>query len=288
MGRMDYDDMDSRNNRRGHKATRLTVLVSLFFILTIAIIIIVYVILHPGNEIKISEKVDEIKIERKEEVKETPVVLVEDEAPALVDEKVEAVEEDAPLVEEIPLEVTTEEEITPPEEEPLSPTIEEATTSIEEPVLQNEEELVEIKEEETPFEEVDVELIAQDIPLEEEKVEEMIPEMETVINPLSSIDLSSIVHSSQSRIENNELYISGKSGSAVYALYDGVVVKSGKEEGSKYIIIKTSDGDAVKYSGFERVIVHNKDRIREGDIIGSIGKLSSDTVVLEYIEDYAE
>lgn len=287
MGRMDYDDMDSRNNRRGHKATRLTVLVSLFVILTIAIIIIVYVILHPGNEIKISEKVDEIKIERKEEVKETPVILVEEEVPALVDDKAEAVEEVIPLIEEIPLEEVTEEDVTPPpEEEPLSPTIEENPISIEEPVPQIEEEIVEIKEEETPVEEVDVEITVEEIPIEEVKVD--VEEEETVVNPLSLINSSSIVHSSQSRFENNELYISGKSGSAVYALYDGVVAKSGKEEGSKYIIIKTSEGDAVKYSGFERVIVHNKDRIRKGDIIGSIGKLSFDTVVLEYIEDYAE
>ncbi len=285
MGRMDYDDMDSRNNRRGHKATRLTVLVSLFVILTIAIIIIVYVILHPGNEIKISEKVDEIKIERKEEVKETPVILVEEEVPALVDDKAEAVEEVIPLIEEIPLEEVTEEDVTPPpEEEPLSPTIEENPISIEEPVPQIEEEIVEIKEEETPVKEVDVEITVEEIPIEEVKVD--VEEEETVVNPLSLINSSSIVHSSQSRFENNELYISGKSGSAVYALYDGFVVKSGKEEGSKYIIIKTSEGDAVKYSGFERVIVHNKDRIRKGDIIGSIGKLSSDTVVLEYIYDY--
>ncbi len=286
MGRMDYDDMDSRNNRRGHKATRLTVLVSLFVILTIAIIIIVYVILHPGNEIKISEKVDEIKIEKKEEVKETPVVLVEKEVPALVDDKVEAVEEVVPLIEEIPPEETTEEEITPPEEEPLSPTIEENPISIEEPVPQIEEEIVEIKEEETHVEEIDVEITVEEIPIEEVKVD--VEEEETVVNPLFLINSSSVVHSSQSRFENNELYISGKSGSAVYALYDGVVAKSGKEEGSKYIIIKTSEGDAVKYSGFERVIVHNKDRIRKGDVIGSIGKLSFDTVILEYIEDYAE
>lgn len=287
MGRMDYDDMDSRNNRRGHRATRLTVLVSLFVILSIAIIIIVYVILHPGNEIKISEKVDEIKIERKEEVKETPVVLVDEEVPALVDEKVETVEEVVPLVEEITLEETTEEDVAPPlEEESLSPTIEEAPISIEEPVPHKEEETVEIKEEETPVEEVDVEIIVEESPIEEVKVD--VEEEETAFNPLSSVDPSAVVHSSQSRFENNDLYISGKSGSAVYALYDGVVAKSGKEEGSKYIIIKTSAGDAVKYSGFERVIVHNKDRIRKGDIIGSIGKLSSDTVVLEYIEDYAE
>lgn len=56
MSRADYDDMVSSNNKRGQKSTRATVLGVAFFIIVALIVIVLYLILNPGEKIEIREK----------------------------------------------------------------------------------------------------------------------------------------------------------------------------------------------------------------------------------------
>ena len=53
MGRYDYDDMPTRNTKRGRKGNKTTFLFTVFFILVALIIIVVYLILNPEKKINI-------------------------------------------------------------------------------------------------------------------------------------------------------------------------------------------------------------------------------------------
>lgn len=297
MAKVDYDDMDSRNNRRGHRATRMTVLVSLFVILLIAIIIVLYVIFHPNNEISIKETKNDSAQTSSET--ETPVVLfkretietesseetvLEEESGETLSFSVEEEEVVTPQSDEIILQPQPQEDESPA---PLS-IVEEKVESVKEDITQFIEEKVDSVIENIPS------LIENEIVLEEEnevveeEVEEDAPEDTETPNPLLDVVSGLIVVNSSSSFDDDSLVLTGLSGSAVHSLKDGRVVKSGKENSVKYVIILSPDGDAVKYSGFERVTVHLKDRIKKGDIIGSIGTTGDDKITLEYIAGYEE
>lgn len=297
MGRIDYDDMDSRNNRRGRKATRMTVLVSLVIILTTAIIIVLYVIMHPSNEISITDKKSEaVKVEESKD--DDTLVLFKRENPEEDKEKdtvpsvvIEEVEEDIPVIEE-PVDVVIE-----PVEEDIS-IIEESTAveDVEEPISDSDNDI--LKEELPPLEEEvfyeEIILPEEETPSLDENIEDKNDEITVVMedeidtNPLQNIECDTVVDSSSSYYENGQVYIVGRSGSAVHALYSGIVVKSGKEEGRKYIIVLSEDKSAVKYSGFERVTAALRKRYKEGAVLGSIGSSGENNIVLEYIPDYEE
>ncbi len=53
MGRYDYDDMPTKNTRRGRKGNRATALMTFFFILVALIIIVIYLIANPSEKVDI-------------------------------------------------------------------------------------------------------------------------------------------------------------------------------------------------------------------------------------------
>lgn len=296
MAKVDYDDMDSRNNRRGHRATRMTVLVSLFVILLIAIIIVLYVIFHPNNEISIKETKNDSAQTSSET--ETPVVLFKRETIETESSEETVLEEGG---ETLSFSVEEEEVVTPQSDEIiLQPQSQEDESPA--PLSIVEEKMESVKEDITQFIEEKVDSVIENIPsfveneivveeeneVVEEEVEEDTPEDTETPNPLLDVVSDDIVVNSSSSFDDASLVLTGLSGSAVHSLKDGRVVKSRKENGVKYVIILSPDGDAVKYSGFERVTVHLKDRIKKGDIIGSIGTVGDDKITLEYIAGYEE
>ncbi len=199
--------------------------------------------------------------------------------------------EETPLVEE-----TSEIEIIPQKEDYVEEestivekTMPEEDISLEEEVLALEG-IAFIKE--TP---VDNPVVEENI--EEEEVLPVVtePVVETedsadiekeVYNPFEGVDSSSVVKSSEGVINDGRLIIRGKSGSAVYSLFSGEVVETGRENGLKYVVVRSSDGRSIKYTGFERVNVKNLSIVKESSLLGSIGSSTSNTIILEYI--YAE
>lgn len=199
------------------------------------------------------------------------------------------------VYEETPLEEETSEiEIIPQEED----YVEEESTTVEKTVP---EEDISI-DEEVPVEEgiAFIEETPVDNPVVEENIEEdevplvvTEPEVETedsadiekeVYNPFEGVDSSSVVKSSEGVISDGRLIIRGKSGSAVYSLFSGEVVETGRENGLKYVVIRGYDGRGIKYTGFERVNVKNLSIVKESSLLGSIGSSTSNTIILEYID----
>ena len=126
-----------------------------------------------------------------------------------------------------------------------------------------------------------VEETSEEVRIEEETVSpEEITEEPTAVNPVLLIDAEDVVGASSSRVEGDSLVISGKNGSAVKAAAQGTVIEAGRENGRKYVIVLDSDGEAVKYSGFERVTVKVKAKVKKGSVLGSIGSSSDSTITL--------
>ena len=308
MSRPDYDDMITDNNSRGKKATRSTILAVLFVILVVLIVLVIYLIANPGRKLDITEKKEEVTLKKEE----TPSLFLfdtssslptsgEDESPAqLIVAEPEVTVEEAPEAEgEIPLVIIgegsssvekkeTSSEIVPHEEIPVETVQEEA------PVI---EESAEESVIDTPLEEVPVieETAVTDTALETPAAEEKI--LETPIentpetleeNPLLSLSGEDVVASSNSYFDNGSLVVTGNNGSAVHSVAAGTVSLSGKENGMKYIVIEDSEGNSIRYSGFERVTVRLKDRVRKGEILGSIGSSSFSRVILTYTEGKEE
>lgn len=302
MSRPDYDDMITDNNSRGKKATRSTILAVLFVILVVLIVLVIYLIANPGKKLDITEKKEEVTLKKEE----TPSLFLfdtssslptsgEDESPAqLIVAEPEVTVEEAPEAEgEIPLVIIgegsssvekkeTSSEIVPHEEISVETVQEEA------PVI---EESVEESVIDTPLEEVPVieETAVTDTALETPAAEEKI--LETPIentpetleeNPLLSLSGEDVVASSNSYFDNGSLVVTGNNGSAVHSVAAGTVSLSGKENGMKYIVIEDSEGNSIRYSGFERVTVRLKDRVRKGEILGSIGSSSFSRIILTY------
>ena len=304
MSRPDYDDMITDNNSRGKKATRSTILAVLFVILVVLIVLVIYLIANPGRKLDITEKKEEVTLEKEE----TPSLFLfdtssslptsgEDESPAqLIVAEPEVTVEEAPEAEgEIPLVIIgegsssvekkeTSSEIVPHEEIPVE-TVQEEAPVIEESV---EESVIDTPLEEAPvIEETAVTDTALETPAAEEKILETPIENtpETLEeNPLLSLSGEDVVASSDSYFDNGSLVVTGNNGSAVHSVAAGTVSLSGKENGMKYIVIEDSEGNSIRYSGFERVTVRLKDRVRKGEILGSIGSSSFSRVILTYTE----
>ena len=308
MSRPDYDDMITDNNSRGKKATRSTILAVLFVILVVLIVLVIYLIANPGKKLDITEKKEEVTLKKEE----TPSLFLfdtssslptsgEDESPAqLIVAEPEVTVEEAPEAEgEIPLVIIgegsssvekkeTSSEIVPHEEIPVE-TVQEETPVIEESA---EESVIETPLEEAPvIEETAVTDTALETPAAEEKILETPIENtpETLEeNPLLSLSGEDVVASSNSYFDNGSLVVTGNNGSAVHSVAAGTVSLSGKENGMKYIVIEDSEGNSIRYSGFERVTVRLKDRVRKGEILGSIGSSSFSRVILTYTEGKEE
>lgn len=308
MSRPDYDDMITDNNSRGKKATRSTILAVLFVILVVLIVLVIYLIANPGRKLDITEKKEEVTLKKEE----TPSLFLfdtssslptsgEDESPAqLIVAEPEVTVEEAPEAEgEIPLVIIGEDsssvekketssEIVPHEEIPVE-TVQEETPVIEESV---EESVIETPLEEAPvIEETAVTDTALETPATEEKILETPIENtpETLEeNPLLSLSGEDVVASSNSYFDNGSLVVTGNNGSAVHSVAAGTVSLSGKENGMKYIVIEDSEGNSIRYSGFERVTVRLKDRVKKGEILGSIGSSSFSRVILTYTEGKEE
>lgn len=308
MSRPDYDDMITDNNSRGKKATRSTILAVLFVILVVLIVLVIYLIANPGRKLDITEKKEEVTLKKEE----TPSLFLfdtssslptsgEDESPAqLIVAEPEVTVEEAPEAEgEIPLVIIGEDsssvekketssEIVPHEEIPVE-TVQEEAPVIEERV---EESVIDTPLEEAPvIEETAVTDTALETPATEEKILETPIENtpETLEeNPLLSLSGEDVVASSNSYFDNGSLVVTGNNGSAVHSVAAGTVSLSGKENGMKYIVIEDSEGNSIRYSGFERVTVRLKDRVRKGEILGSIGSSSFSRVILTYTEGKEE
>ena len=304
MSRPDYDDMITDNNSRGKKATRSTILAVLFVILVVLIVLVIYLIANPGKKLDITEKKEEVTLKKEE----TPSLFLfdtssslptsgEDESPAqLIVAEPEVTVEEAPEAEgEIPLVIIgegsssvekkeTSSEIVPHEEIPVE-TVQEEAPVIEESA---EESVIDTPLEEAPvIEEAAVTDTALETPAAEEKILETPIENtpETLEeNPLLSLSGEDVVASSNSYFDNGSLVVTGNNGSAVHSVAAGTVSLSGKENGMKYIVIEDSEGNSIRYSGFERVTVRLKDRVRKGEILGSIGSSSFSRVILTYTE----
>ena len=308
MSRPDYDDMITDNNSRGKKATRSTILAVLFVILVVLIVLVIYLIANPGKKLDITEKKEEVTLKKEE----TPSLFLfdtssslptsgEDESPAqLIVAEPEVTVEEAPEAEgEIPLVIIgegsssvekkeTSSEIVPHEEIPVE-TVQEEAPVIEESA---EESVIDTPLEEAPvIEEAAVTDTALETPAAEEKILETPIENtpETLEeNPLLSLSGEDGVASSNSFFDNGSLVVTGNNGSAVHSVAAGTVSLSGKENGMKYIVIEDSEGNSIRYSGFERVTVRLKDRVRKGEILGSIGSSSFSRVILTYTEGKEE
>lgn len=308
MSRPDYDDMITDNNSRGKKATRSTILAVLFVILVVLIVLVIYLIANPGKKLDITEKKEEVTLKKEE----TPSLFLfdtssslptsgEDESPAqLIVAEPEVTVEEAPEAEgEIPLVIIgegsssvekkeTSSEIVPHEEISVE-TVQEEAPVIEESV---EESVIDTPLEEAPvIEETAVTDTALETPAAEEKILETPIENtpETLEeNPLLSLSGEDVVASSNSYFDNGSLVVTGNNGSAVHSVAAGTVSLSGKENGMKYIVIEDSEGNSIRYSGFERVTVRLKDRVWKGEILGSIGSSSFSRVILTYTEGKEE
>ena len=123
--------------------------------------------------------------------------------------------------------------------------------------------------------------MSEEVIIEEETVSpQEITEEPEIVNSVLLIAPEDVVASSSSHIEGDTLVISGKSGSAVKSVAQGTVIEAGRENGRKYVIVLDNNGEAVKYSGFERVTVKVKAKVKEGSVLGSIGSSSDSTITL--------
>ena len=193
-------------------------------------------------------------------------------------------EEEVPLVEEI----ITEE--IPSEEETVSPAPVTTPDTAEETAPAEEITLTIVDE--SPAEESVTIVIDDEVPAVTETSDEVMIEEETVSPEVTSeepvdaadsvllVNAEDVVSDSSSRIEGGSLVISGKSGSAVKSVAAGTVIEAGRENGRKYVIVLDNDGEAVKYSGFERVTVKVKSKVKKGSVLGSIGSSSDSTITL--------
>ncbi len=199
-----------------------------------------------------------------EKTKPEEDISLEEEVPAL--EEITVDEEDAPVDNAV-----VEEQI---KEEEVLPVLEEITAEEEDAPVDNA-----VIEEQVDVEEV-LPVLTEPV-IETEDSAEVEKE---VYNPFEGVDSSTVVKSSEGVITDGRLIIRGKSGSAVYSLFSGEVVETGRENGLKYVVVRSSDGRSIKYTGFERVNVKNLSIVKESSLLGSIGSSASNTIILEYID----
>ncbi len=74
MGRYDYDDMPTKNTRRGRKGNRATALMTFFFILVALIIIVIYLIANPSEKVDIVDSSNVLTQPKKNEEEKKPLV----------------------------------------------------------------------------------------------------------------------------------------------------------------------------------------------------------------------
>ena len=74
MGRYDYDDMPTKNTRRGRKGNRATALMTFFFILVALIIIVIYLIANPSEKVDIVDSGNVLTQTKKNEEEKKPLV----------------------------------------------------------------------------------------------------------------------------------------------------------------------------------------------------------------------
>ena len=219
------------------------------------------------------------------------VVEGEDVISAVTDFVESIVDAALPMEEEVPLveEIITEE--IPSEEETVSPApVTTPDTAVE--TAAPAEEITLTIVDESPAEESATIVIDDEVPAVTETSDEVMIEEETVSPEVTSeepvdagdsvllVNAEDVVSDSSSRIEDGSLVISGKSGSAVKSVAAGTVIEAGRENGRKYVIVLDNDGEAVKYSGFERVTVKVKSKVKKGSVLGSIGSSSDSTITL--------
>lgn len=304
MSRPDYDDMITDNNNRGKKATRATVLAVLFVILVVLIVLVIYLIANPGKKLDIAEKKEEVSVNEEKpslfgfNTSSSDSVTVDGVAPEtepqlIIAEPLSAIEESPSEEGEMPLliigesnsfDVQKEEAEVPSQEAetvytaereaPSAPGETANVVAVDTPII---EETVEAETISTPSHEESTYEDTESIP---ENIEEpSIIEKEELLSSVSSLD---VVESSSSVLDGDNLVITGQNGSAVHSLFSGTVVAAGKENGMKYIVVEDSDGNLVRYSGFERVTVKLKERVKKGEVLGSIGSSSFSRIILTY------
>ena len=96
MGRYDYDDMPTKNTRRGRKGNRATALMTFFFILVALIIIVIYLIANPSEKVDIVDSGNVLTQTKKNE--EEKKLLVD-----LTQKRDEEKESDNSLIATLPL-----------------------------------------------------------------------------------------------------------------------------------------------------------------------------------------
>lgn len=96
MGRYDYDDMPTKNTRRGRKGNRATALMTFFFILVALIIIVIYLIANPSEKVDIVDSGNVLTQTKKNEEEKKPLV-------DLTQKRDEEIESDNSLIATLPL-----------------------------------------------------------------------------------------------------------------------------------------------------------------------------------------
>lgn len=259
----------------------------------------------------IEEEIIVEEIIPEEETFPTDEKPVEDETPVVEEEIV--VEEIIPEEETIPTDEIPEEDKTPVIEEEIfvekiipegdTPSTEEVTeTEDQTPVIEEEIVVEEITpvEETTSAEEVTVtedetpaieESSQKKEPLsaateeETQKAAEEVPAHRAEESILSAVDPLSVVTGGEAHFEDGVLVIKGKNGSAVKAVSAGTVTKTGRDNGLKYVVVTDDDGVAIRYTGFERVLVKLESRVKNSAVLGSIGSSTSSTIKLSVEND---
>lgn len=308
MSRPDYDDMITENNNRGKKATRSTVLAVLFVILVVLIVLVIYLIANPGKKLDIAEKKEEVSVNEEKpslfgfNTSSSDSVTVEDgvvpetESQLIIAEPLLAIEESPSEEGEMPLLIigesnsfdVQEEEAEDPSQEVESIEKSETAYTAEREAPSAPGEIADEMAVDTPVIEETVEAETILTPSHEESTyedtESIIENVEEIEKeePLLAVSSLDVVESSSSFLDGDNLVITGQNGSAVHSLFSGTVVAAGKENGMKYIVVEDSDGNLVRYSGFERVTVKLKERVKKGEVLGSIGSSSFSRIILTY------
>lgn len=248
----------------------------------------------PGEETPLTEEVTETEDETPVVEEEIIIEEITPEEDTPSTEEVTIEEEEIPVVEEeiIVEEITPEEETTPTDEKPA----EDETPVIEEEIIIEEitpeEETIPTDEKPAEDEPPAIEEVSQiKEPLstataeENQKAAEEVPAHRAEESILSAVDPQSVVTGGEAHFEDGVLVIKGKSGSAVKAVSAGTVTKTGRDNGLKYVVVTDDGGVAIRYTGFERVLVKLESRVKNSAVLGSIGSSTSSTIRLSVEND---
>ncbi len=236
---------------------------------------------------EITPEEETISTEEKSVEDDAPVIeeeiIIEEIIPTSTEEET-VTEDEVPVIEEIiPGEETMTEEETPVVEEEIIveeiPAVEETTSS--EEVRETEYEIPvveEVSQNEEP--------LSAETAEETEKAPEEAPAFVTEDSILRAVDSASVVSGGgEAHFEDGVLVIKGKNGSAVKAVSAGTVTKTGRDNGLKYVVVTDDDGVAIRYTGFERVLVKLESRVKSSAVLGSIGSSTSSTIKLSVEND---